>query len=65
MLKLVSFLSKVTGVGLILQIVMALIAYKSISWLNFFYIIVFLFVFPITGVLTFDLIVKKVEEETL
>ena len=62
MLKLVSFLGKVTGAGLILQIVMALIAYKSISWLNFFYIIVFLFVFPITGVLTFDLIAKKVGE---
>ena len=30
--------------------------------LNFFYIIVFLFVFPITGVLTFDLIAKKVGE---
>ena len=62
MLNLVSFLSKVTGVGLILQIVVSLIAYKSISWLNFFYIIVFLFVFPITGVLTFDLIAKKVGE---
>ena len=62
MLNLVSFLSKVTGAGLVLQIVVALIAYKSISWLNFFYIIVFLFVFPITGVLTFDLIAKKVGE---
>ncbi len=64
-LKMVSFLGKVTGAGLVLQIVVSLIAYQSISWLNFFYIIVFVFGFPVVGVLTFDSIVKKVGEETL
>lgn len=60
--KLVTFLAKVTGVGLVLQIVVAVIAYKSISWLNFFYIIVFMFGFPMTGVLTFDSIAKMLGE---
>ena len=61
-LKMVSFLAKVTGVGLVLQIVVSLIAYQSISWLNFFYIIVFVFGYPVVGVLTFDSIAKKVGE---
>ena len=61
-LKMVSFLAKVTGVGLVLQIVVSLIAYQSISWLNFFYIIVYVFGFPVVGVLTFDSIAKKVGE---
>ena len=65
MMKLISFLGKVAGIGLVLQIVVSLIAYKSISWLNFFYIIVFVFGFPVVGVLTFDSIAKKVGEETL
>lgn len=60
--KLTTFLAKVTGVGLVFQILVSLIAYHSISWLNFFYIIVFLFGFPMTAVLTFDSIVKKVGE---
>ena len=60
--KLVTFLAKVTGVGLALQILVALIAYQSISWLNFLYIIGFLFGFPMTAALTFDSIVKKVGE---
>ena len=60
--KLATFLAKVTGVGLACQILAALIAYQSISWLNFFYIIVFMFVFPMTAVLTFDSIAKKVGE---
>lgn len=61
-LNQVSFLGKVTGTGLFLQILVSLIAYQSISWLNFFYIIVFLFAFPMVGLLTFDSIVKKVGE---
>lgn len=61
--KLATFLGKVTGVGLAFQILVSLIAYKTVSWLNFFYIIVFLFVFPMAAVLTFDLIVKKMPEE--
>lgn len=60
--KLTTFLAKVTGVGLVFQILVALIAYHSISWLNFFYIVVFLLGFPMTAVLTFDSITKKLGE---
>ena len=60
--NLVTFLAKVTGVGLALQILVSLIAYQSISWLNFVYIIGFMFGFPMTAVLTFDSIVQKVGE---
>ena len=60
--KLVTFLAKVTGVGLVLQIVVALIAYQTISWLNFFYIIVYMFIFPMTGQLIMDSIGKRVGE---
>lgn len=60
--KLISFLGKVTGVGLVMQIIGSFISYQSVSWLNFFYVIVFVFVFPVAGVLTFDLIVRKVGE---
>lgn len=60
--NLATFLAKVTGVGLVFQILVALIAYHSISWLNFFYIVVFLLGFPMTAVLTFDSITKKLGE---
>lgn len=60
--KLVTFLAKVTGVGLVLQIVVALIAYQTISWLNFFYIIVYMFIFPMTGQLIMDSIAKQLGE---
>lgn len=56
------FLAKVTGVGLALQILISLIAYKSISWLNFFYIIFFVFGCPMTGVLLFDSVARKLGE---
>lgn len=61
--NLTFFLAKVTGVGLVLQIVVSLIAYKEISWLNFFYVIVYVFGFPLVGMLTFDSIVKRFVEE--
>ena len=60
--KWVIFLAKVTGVGLGLQIVVALIAYQTISWLNFFYIIFCMIAGPATGVLLFDSIAKQVGE---
>ena len=60
--KLVTFLAKVSGVGLVLQIVVALIAYQTISWLNFFYIIFYMFICPMTGQLIMDSILKKVGE---
>lgn len=60
--KLLVFLAKVTGVGLGLQILVSLIAYQSISYLNFVYIIGFMFVYPIGGMLVFDSIAKKVGE---
>lgn len=52
--KLLTFLGKVTAVGLVLQIVVSLIAYKTISWLNFFYVILFMFLLPIVSELIFD-----------
>ena len=61
--NLTLFLAKITGVGLALQIVVSLIAYGEISWLNFFYVIVSVFVFPLGGVLTMDSIVKRFVEE--
>lgn len=53
------FLLKVTAVGLVLQIVTSLIAYREITWLNLFYVINGVFLFPFAGVLTFDSIVKR------
>ena len=53
-LKLLHFLEKATAVGLVLQIVISFIVYKAISWLNFFYIIFFMFVLPVVGEFTFD-----------
>lgn len=60
--NLTFFLAKVTGVGLVLQLIVSLIAYKEISWVNFYYVIVSVFVFPLGGVVTLDWIVKKVGE---
>ena len=60
--KLLVFLAKVTGVGLGLQILVSLIAYQSISYLNFVYIVGFMFVFPMGAMLIFDSIAKKVGE---
>ena len=59
MSNLIPFLAKVTGVGLVLQFVVTLIAYKTISWMNFIYIIVCVFVFPLMGELLFDRIMKS------
>lgn len=61
--NLTFFLAKVTGVGLVLQLIVSLIAYKEISWVNFYYVIVSVFVFPLGGVVTMDLIVKRFVEE--
>lgn len=54
MRTMVTFLAKVAGIELVLQLLISLIAYKSISWLNFFYIIVFVFVFPVVAEFIFD-----------
>ncbi len=62
MRTLTTFLGKVTAVGLALQLVVSLVAYKSVSWENFVYIICFVFIIPVGGELTFDLIAKKVGE---
>jgi len=58
-----TFLAKVTGVELVLQLIVSFIAYKSISWLNFFYIIVFVFVFPVVAEIVFDAIVEKLHKD--
>lgn len=60
--NLISFLSKVTGAGIVMQIMGVFISNESIWWWNFFYIMVFVFGFPVVGVLTFDSIAKKVGE---
>lgn len=57
---MINFLGKVTIVGLALQLIVSFIAYKSISWENFAYIIVFLFAIPVCSELLFDPIAKKV-----
>ena len=59
----VMFLGKITGVGLVVQLVSSFIAYHSISWVNFFYVIGFIFVFPVVGEFVFDSIMKTYIEE--
>lgn len=57
---MIIFLGKVTVVGLAIQLIASLMAYQSISWMNFVYIIGFIFVIPVGGELAFDLITKRV-----
>lgn len=59
---MITFLAKVSIFGLIIQLIASVIAYQSISWLNFAYIIGFIFVIPVGGELSFDLIARKVGE---
>ena len=63
MLDLLCFLAKVTGVGLVLQLIAALIAYKIVSWMNFAYVFGCVFFFPVLGELLFDRIMKTYIEE--
>ena len=43
----VRYMAKVTLVGMIVQITMALLVYKSISWMNIAYVFVVAFVYPV------------------
>lgn len=63
MRTLLLFLAKVTGIALLLQCVVSLIAYGEITWLNFFYIIMCVFLFPLAGEIVFDGIMKTFIEE--
>lgn len=63
MLDLIPFLAKVTGVGLILQLIVAFIVYKTLSWMNYAYVIGGVFFFPLMGELMFDIIMKTYVEE--
>ena len=63
MSELISFLSKVTGVGLILQILVSLIACKTLSWMNFAYVIGCVFCIPVLGELVFDSIMEVYKED--
>jgi len=63
MSDLTSFLGKVTGVGLVLQLIVTFIAYKTISWMNFVYIVTCVFLLPFFGELVFDGIMKTYLEE--
>lgn len=57
------FLAKVTVLCLSLQCIVSFIAYGEITWLNFFYIFICVFLFPIVGELVFDSITKAFLEE--
>lgn len=61
--NLLRFLAKVTVVGVLLQCIVAFIAYGEISWLNFFHIFICVFLFPIVGELVFDSIMRTFIEE--
>ena len=56
MRNITSFMAKMTGVGLAFQIATALLGYKQISWMNFVYIILCVFVLPIIGDVLIDII---------
>lgn len=43
------FLAKVAGVGLAVQLVSSFIAYQTISWMNFVYILLNIFIIPVAG----------------
>ena len=43
------FLAKIAGVGLVVQLVSSFIAYQTISWMNFVYILLNIFVIPVGG----------------
>jgi len=60
---LLTFMGKVTAVALALQVVIALIAYRSISLANFIHIFINIFLFPIAGEILFDVIVGKLTKE--
>ena len=60
---LFTFMGKVTAVALALQVVIALIAYRSISLANFIHIFINIFLFPIAGEILFDVIVGKLTKE--
>lgn len=62
MSNLLRFLAKVTVVGILLQCIVAFIAYGEISWLNFFHIFICVFLFPIVGELVFDSIMRIYKE---
>lgn len=63
MSDLLCFLAKVTGVGLVVQEIVALLAYKMLSWMNFFYVFLCVFLFPIIGELVFDSIIGSFMDE--
>ena len=63
MMDLLPFLAKVTSVGLILQLIVTFIVYKTVSWMNFAYVVGGVFFFPILGELIFDGIMKTYVEE--
>ena len=63
MSDIIFFLTKVTAVGLVMQILVALITYKTLSWMNFTYVIGCVFLFPILGEVVFDCIMKTFIEE--
>ena len=59
MMDLLPFLAKVTGVGLFLQVIVALIVYKTVSWMNIVYVVVCVFFCPILSELMTDSITNR------
>jgi len=63
MMVLLPFLAKVTGVGLLLQMIVALIAYITVSWMNIVYVVGSTFFAPVLSELIVDCIKRTYVEE--
>ena len=63
MMDLLPFLAKVTGVGLFLQVIVALIVYKTVSWMNIVYVVVSVFFCPVLSELVRDVIMRNYAED--
>ena len=60
---LLTFMGKVTVITLVLQVVITLIAFRTLSLMNFIHIFINIFLFPVAGEFLFDVIVGKLTKE--
>ena len=58
-----SFMGKLTAVALVLQSVITLFAFKELSWINFVYILLCVFVIPMIIEIVVDLITGDIFQE--
>jgi hypothetical protein len=63
MMDLLPFLAKVTGVGLLLQLIATFIAYKTVSWINVVYVLICVFFCPVLCELVTDVIMRNYAED--